>query len=91
MCIVLADDSVEEAKIRINKVVRHNLRVRLGDVVSVHQVKPPLFSHHRAHATTLNCSLSSNQMKFCMRTTCQSQSTKFLPLKQSLRLCSAQT
>ena len=41
MCIVLADDSVEEAKIRINKVVRHNLRVRLGDVVSVHQVLHP--------------------------------------------------
>lgn len=38
MCIVLADDTVEEAKIRLNKVVRNNLRVRLGDVVSVHQV-----------------------------------------------------
>lgn len=37
MCIVLADDSVEESKIRINKVVRKNLRVRLGDIVSVHQ------------------------------------------------------
>ncbi|KAK9818285.1 hypothetical protein WJX72_010100 [[Myrmecia] bisecta] len=37
VCIVLADDTVEEAKIRINKVVRKNLRVRLGDVVSVHQ------------------------------------------------------
>lgn len=38
MCIVLADDTVEESKIRINKVVRKNLRVRLADVVSVHQV-----------------------------------------------------
>ena len=38
VCIVLADDTVEEAKIRLNKVVRHNLRVRLGDVVAVHQV-----------------------------------------------------
>ncbi|KAG0323594.1 AAA ATPase cdc48 [Dissophora globulifera] len=34
--IVLADDSVEDSKIRINKVVRNNLRVRLGDVVSLH-------------------------------------------------------
>ncbi|KAG0272153.1 AAA ATPase cdc48 [Linnemannia exigua] len=34
--IVLADDSVEESKVRINKVVRQNLRVRLGDVVSLH-------------------------------------------------------
>ena len=40
MCIVLADDTVEEAKIRINKVVRKNLRVRLGDIVSVHQARP---------------------------------------------------
>jgi Cell division protein 48 (CDC48), N-terminal domain len=38
VCIVLADDTVEESKIRVNKVVRKNLRVRLGDVVSVHQV-----------------------------------------------------
>ena len=37
VCIVLADDTCEEPKIRMNKVVRSNLRVRLGDVVSVHQ------------------------------------------------------
>lgn len=37
VCIVLADDTCEEAKIRLNKVVRKNLRVRLGDIVSVHQ------------------------------------------------------
>eukprot|EP00958_Prasinococcus_capsulatus_P022756 scaffold3229_cov400-Prasinococcus_capsulatus_cf.AAC.1 len=37
VCIVLADDTCEEPKIRLNKVVRKNLRVRLGDVVSVHQ------------------------------------------------------
>ncbi|KAJ3043002.1 AAA ATPase cdc48, partial [Rhizophlyctis rosea] len=34
--IVLSDDDVENSKIRINKVVRNNLRLRLGDVVSVH-------------------------------------------------------
>jgi transitional endoplasmic reticulum ATPase len=38
ICIVLADETVDESKIRINKVVRKNLRVRLGDIVSVHQV-----------------------------------------------------
>ncbi|KAL3575372.1 hypothetical protein D5086_023473 [Populus alba] len=37
VCIVLADEQCEEPKIRLNKVVRANLRVRLGDVVSVHQ------------------------------------------------------
>jgi transitional endoplasmic reticulum ATPase len=37
ICIALAEDTCEEPKIRMNKVVRSNLRVRLGDVVSVHQ------------------------------------------------------
>ncbi|RYR68346.1 hypothetical protein Ahy_A03g014836 isoform B [Arachis hypogaea] len=37
ICIALADDNCEVPKIRMNKVVRSNLRVRLGDVVSVHQ------------------------------------------------------
>jgi transitional endoplasmic reticulum ATPase len=36
VCIVLADENCDEGKIRMNKVVRKNLRVRLGDVVSVH-------------------------------------------------------
>jgi formylmethanofuran dehydrogenase subunit D len=39
VCIVLADETCDEGKIRMNKVVRKNLRVRLGDVVSVHQVR----------------------------------------------------
>ncbi|EOA25136.1 hypothetical protein CARUB_v10018445mg [Capsella rubella] len=37
VCIALADDTCDEPKIRMNKVVRSNLRVRLGDVISVHQ------------------------------------------------------
>lgn len=37
VCIVLADENCEEGKIRMNKVVRSNLKVRLGDMVSVHQ------------------------------------------------------
>lgn len=37
VCIVLHDETVEESKIRMNKVVRNNLKVRLGDVASVHQ------------------------------------------------------
>ncbi|KNC47319.1 uncharacterized protein AMSG_03752 [Thecamonas trahens ATCC 50062] len=36
VCIVLADDTCAENKIRMNKVVRNNLRVRLSDVVSIH-------------------------------------------------------
>jgi len=37
VCIVLHDDTVDEQKIRMNKVVRSNLRVRLADLISVHQ------------------------------------------------------
>lgn len=33
--IVLSDDTVSDEKIRINRCVRNNLRVRLGDVVSI--------------------------------------------------------
>ena len=33
VCIVLADDTASDEKIRINRCVRNNLRVRLGDIV----------------------------------------------------------
>jgi SpoVK/Ycf46/Vps4 family AAA+-type ATPase/translation initiation factor IF-1 len=35
LCIALADPKLEDGKIRMNKVVRKNLRLRLGDVVVV--------------------------------------------------------
>lgn len=35
MCIVLSDDTCPNEKIRMNRVIRNNLCVRLGDVVSV--------------------------------------------------------
>jgi Cell division protein 48 (CDC48), N-terminal domain len=34
--IVLADDDLDDGSARINRVVRHNLRVKHGDVISVH-------------------------------------------------------
>lgn len=33
VCIVLSDDTISDEKIRINRCVRNNLRVRLGDIV----------------------------------------------------------
>jgi transitional endoplasmic reticulum ATPase len=36
ICIAIADEQTDDNKIRINKVVRKNLRIKLGDVVSVH-------------------------------------------------------
>jgi hypothetical protein len=41
VCIVLADDTCDEGKIRMNKVVRKNLRIHQGDFVSVHPVRCP--------------------------------------------------
>ena len=35
--IVLSDEETEDAKIRLNRVARNNLRVKLGDMVSVHE------------------------------------------------------
>jgi len=35
VCIVLSDDSVEENKIKMNRVVRQNLAVKLGDLVTI--------------------------------------------------------
>lgn len=35
VCIVLSDDSTDDGNIRMNKVVRKNLRVRLGDIVTI--------------------------------------------------------
>merc|ERR1719283_328584 len=38
VCIAIANDETDDSKIRMNKVVRKNLRVKLGDVVSLHSV-----------------------------------------------------
>jgi len=35
LCIALLDNELEDGKIRMNKTVRKNLRVRLGDVVTI--------------------------------------------------------
>lgn len=34
--IVLADDDLDDGSARINRVVRHNLRVKHGDMINVH-------------------------------------------------------
>ena len=39
VCIVLSDETVTDDKIRINRCVRNNLRVRLGDVVRYLRLK----------------------------------------------------
>lgn len=34
--IVLADDDLDDGSARMNRVVRHNLRVKHGDIVTIH-------------------------------------------------------
>jgi len=46
VCIALDDPTCEEGKVRMNKVVRHNLRVRLSDIVSVTQCPDIKFGKH---------------------------------------------
>jgi transitional endoplasmic reticulum ATPase len=53
VCIVLHDENVEESKVRMNKVVRHNLRVRLGDIVSIHAC-PDIKYGKRIHVLPLD-------------------------------------
>jgi len=36
IAIALVDDEVDDSKIRMNKVIRKNLRVRLGDLITLH-------------------------------------------------------
>uniref|UniRef100_A0A7S2ZIM7 Vesicle-fusing ATPase n=1 Tax=Rhodosorus marinus TaxID=101924 RepID=A0A7S2ZIM7_9RHOD len=36
VCVVLIDEECSDEKVRMNRVVRNNLRVRLGDIISVH-------------------------------------------------------
>jgi len=37
VCLVFGDDTMDAGKVRMNEVVCSNLRIRLGDVVSIHQ------------------------------------------------------
>lgn len=46
VCIALDDPTCEEGKVRMNKVVRQNLRVRLSDIVSVTQCQDIKFGKH---------------------------------------------
>ena len=56
VCIVLSDDTVSDEKIRMNRVVRNNLRVRLGDVVAV-QSCPDVKYGKRVHILPIDDSV----------------------------------
>ncbi|KAL2539561.1 Cell division control protein 48E [Abeliophyllum distichum] len=56
VCIVLADEQCDESKIKMNKVVRANLRVHLGDVISAHQC-PDVKYGKRVHILPIDDSI----------------------------------
>ncbi|XP_036387812.1 zgc:136908 [Megalops cyprinoides] len=53
VCIVLTDDSCPEERVRMNRVTRNNLRVRLGDVVSI-QACPDVKYGKRIHVLPID-------------------------------------
>ncbi|XP_065583592.1 transitional endoplasmic reticulum ATPase-like [Artemia franciscana] len=53
ICIVLSDGEVPNEKIRMNRVIRNNLRVRLGDVISV-QACPEVKYGKRIHVLPID-------------------------------------
>merc|ERR1712168_855464 len=56
VCIVLSDDTVSDEKIRMNRVVRNNLRLRLGDVVAI-QSCPDVKYGKRIHVLPIDDSI----------------------------------
>lgn len=86
VCIVLADETCEEAKIRINKVVRKNLRVRLGDIVSVHQVYDG--GHMKQHILGLSvpsCVQNHTTLNPSARMSSMANASTYCPLMTPLR------
>ena len=53
VCIVLSDDTITDDKIRLNRVVRNNLRVRLGDIVAI-QACPEVKYGKRIHVLPID-------------------------------------
>lgn len=62
--IVLADDDLDDGSARMNRVVRHNLRVKHGDVVTVHPC--PDIKYVCSLSSLVNsCSSSSPGQAYC--------------------------
>lgn len=55
VCIVLSDDTCSDEKVRMNRVVRNNLRVRLGDVIRLDSFLFKLSLHMLAEWSVLGC------------------------------------
>ena len=66
--IVLADDDLDDGSARMNRVVRHNLRVKHGDIVTVHPCPDIKYvgstSPHYRELT--DCRYRQNASRFCL-------------------------
>ena len=54
VCIIMADESCEIEKIRLNKTVRSNLNIKIGDIATIHQFTNPFinsFLHSFIHSS----------------------------------------
>merc|ERR1712212_617328 len=56
VCIVLSDETISDEKIRMNRVVRNNIRVRLGDIVAI-QSCPDVKYGKRVHVLPIDDSV----------------------------------
>jgi formylmethanofuran dehydrogenase subunit D len=71
--IVLADDDLDDGSARINRVVRHNLRVKHGDIITIHpcpdikyvSIKPQQTAS--THGT--DSQIRQNVLRFCLSQT----------------------
>jgi len=69
VCIVLADETCDANKIRLNKVVRANLKVRLSDVISIHAC-PDVKYGKRIHVLPIDDTIegiSGNLFDLCLK------------------------
>jgi len=60
VCIIMADENCEKEKIKINSVVRNNLRVKIGDIITIHQFSELKFGK-RIHVLPFEESLKNNK------------------------------
>ncbi len=82
--IVLADDDLDDGSARMNRVVRHNLRVKHGDIVTVHPCPDIKYVSHEQLTTSSIPPHADNECRLSVLLCYPSQ----IPLKGLLALCS---
>src|SRR5262245_20936348 len=80
--IVLADDDLDDGSARINRVVRHNLRVKHGDVITVHPCQDIKY------VRTLRRSLKTPALICVNRPSASRSSLSLIPSRVSPDRCS---